>query len=334
MNDLLSTLRLFVRAARVGNFSSAGRELGLSQPSASRLIAALEEEVGATLFSRTTRAVTLTEAGATYLMRVEAILAALDEADHQARGTGELRGSLRVGTSSSFVLREIIPRLPAFLKQHAALKIELVADDRYQDLVTEGIDVAFRFGALPDSSAMARKIIHLPRILMASPDYLRERGTPTMPSDLAHHSVIIGPAHPSPTFAFRSSVRVDSNLAISINEGATASAVAGLGIAASSENSARAEFEAGQLVRVLPDWDFGSMEVNALFVSGKTIKPAARAFADFLLRSSAHLARGSRKRVRTSKPIDRAVPTCVCKWHPYVMIAACPVTSSSATARQ
>ncbi|HUC77704.1 MAG TPA: LysR substrate-binding domain-containing protein, partial [Vicinamibacterales bacterium] len=123
----------------------------------------------------------------------------------------------------------------------------------------------------------------------ASPDYLRERGTPTLPSELPHHSMIIGPAHPSPTFSFRkdgrvASVRVDSQLAITINEGATASAVAGLGIAASSENSARAEFEAGKLVRVLPDWDFGSMEVNALFVSGKTIKPAARAFADFLLR--------------------------------------------------
>jgi DNA-binding transcriptional LysR family regulator len=289
MNDRLSALRLFARAARVGNFSSAGRELGLSQPSASRLIAALEEEVGATLFSRTTRAVTLTDAGATYLMRVEAILAALDEADHEARGTGELRGSLRVGTSSSFVLREIIPRLPAFMEQHPALKIELVANDRYQDLVTEGIDVAFRFGALPDSSATARKIIHLPRILMASPNYLRERGTPTTPSDLAHHSVIIGPAHASPTFSFRkdgriTSVRVDSQLAITINEGATASAVAGLGIVASSENSARAELKAGKLVRVLSDWDFGSMEVNALFVSGKTIKPAARAFADFLLR--------------------------------------------------
>jgi DNA-binding transcriptional LysR family regulator len=287
MNDRLSALKLFARAARVGNFSRAGRELGLSQPSASRLIAALEEEVGATLFSRTTRAVTLTEAGATYLIRVEAILAALDDADHEARGTGELRGSLRVGTSSSFVLREIIPRLPAFMKQHPSLKIELVANDRYQDLVTEGIDVAFRFGALPDSSATARKIIHLPRILMASPDYLREWGTPTMPSDLARHSVIIGPAHPSPTFSFRkdgrvASVRVDSQLAITINEGVTASAVAGLGIAASSESSAQAELEAGKLVRVLADWDFGSMEVNALFVSGRTIKPAARAFADFL----------------------------------------------------
>lgn len=289
MNDRISALRLFARAARVGNFSSAGREVGLSQPSASRLIAALEEEIGATLFSRTTRAVTLTEAGATYLTRVEAILAALDEADQEARGTGELRGSLRVGTSSSFVLREIIPRLPAFMKQHPALKIELIANDRCQDLVTEGIDVAFRFGTLPDSSVTARKIIHLPKILLASPDYLRERGTPTMPSDLAHHSVIIGPAHPSPTFSFRkdgrvTSVRVDSRLAITIKEGATASAVAGLGITASSENITRAELQLGQLVRVLPDWDFGSMEVNALFVGGKTIKPAARAFADFLLR--------------------------------------------------
>lgn len=289
MNDRLSALRLFARAARVGNFSGAGRELGLSQPSASRLIAALEDEVGATLFNRTTRAVTLTEAGATYLMRVEAILAALDEADHEARGTGELRGSLRIGTPISLGLREIVPRLPAFMKKHPALKIELRATDRYPDLVTESLDVSFQFGPLPDSSAMARKLIHQARILTASPDYLRERGTPTMPSDLAHHAMIISPAHPSPTFSFRkdgrvASVRVDSPLSITTNEVATASALAGLGIAASSENSARAEVEAGELVRVLPDWDFGSMELNALFVSGKTVKPAARAFADFLLR--------------------------------------------------
>lgn len=123
---------------------------------------------------------------------------------------------------------------------------------------------------------------------MASPSYLRERGTPKAPSDLAHHSVIIGPAHCSPTFCFRkdgriASVRVDSQLAVTINEGATAGAVAGLGIAASSENSARTGLEAGKFLRVLSDWDFGSVEVNALFVSGKTIKPAARAFTDFLV---------------------------------------------------
>ncbi len=281
-------MKLFSRAGRVGSFSSAGRELGLSQPSASRLIATLEAEVGATLFNRTTRAVTLTDAGATYLARVEAILAALDEADHEARGTGELRGVLRIGTPISFGLREIIPRLPIFMKQHPALNIELRVTDRYPDLVTEGLDVSFQFGELPDSSAALRRLIHQPRILTASPSYLQERGTPAVPSDLAHHAVIISPAHPSPTFSLRkdgraTTVRVNNHLAITMNEGAIASAVAGLGIAISSLNSARAELESGALVRILSDWDFGSMEVNALFVSGKTIKPAARAFTDFLV---------------------------------------------------
>lgn len=288
MKDRLTALKLFVRAGHMGNFSSAGRELGLSQPSASRLIAALEVEVGATLFNRTTRAVTLTDAGATYLTRVETILAALNEADHEARGTGELRGVLRIGTASSFVLREIIPRLPKFLSAHPELRVELVSNDRYQDLVTEGIDVAFRRGSLPDSSATARKLMDDPRILAAAPSYLKERGTPLMPSDLAQHAVIIGPAHLSPTFSFSkdgrvASVRVKSQLTVTINEGAIAGAKTGLGIVAAALNSARVELESGTLIRVLPDWDFGSMEVNALFVSGKTIKPAARAFTDFLI---------------------------------------------------
>jgi DNA-binding transcriptional LysR family regulator len=221
------------------------------------------------------------------MMRVEAILGALDEADHEARGTGELRGVLRIGTSSSFVLREIIPRLGPFLKEHPALRVELLCNDRYQDLVTEGIDVAFRFGPLPDSTAIARKIVDAPRILSAAPSYLAERGTPRMPSDLVHHAVIVGPAHLSPTLSFRkdgrlASVRIDSQLTVTINEGVVASAVAGLGIAPSSMISVRHAIHSGTLVRVLPDWDLGSMEVNALFVSGRTIKPAARAFADFL----------------------------------------------------
>ncbi|WP_262271496.1 LysR family transcriptional regulator [Microvirga yunnanensis] len=288
MNDRLTALKLFARAARVGSFSSAGRELGLSQPSASRLIAALEADVGATLFRRTTRAVTLTDAGATYLTRVEAILTSLEEADHEARGTGELRGVLRVGTSSSFLLREITPRLPKFFSAHPALRVELLSNDRYQDLVTEGIDVAFRFGNLPDSSATARKVIDVPRVLAASPLYLEKHGTPMKPSDLAHHAVIIGPAHESPTFSFRkegrvASVRVQSRLVVTIIEGAIASAKAGLGIVAVSLQSAKAELESGELIRILADWDFGSLEVNALFVAGRIIKPAARAFTDFLV---------------------------------------------------
>ncbi|MHC4042886.1 LysR family transcriptional regulator [Bradyrhizobium sp. 23AC] len=275
MNDRLTALKLFARAARVGSFSRAGRELGVSQPSASRLIAALEGELGATLFSRTTRAIALTDAGATYLMRVDAILASLEEADHEARGTGELRGVLRVGTSSSFVIREITPRLSKFLSAHSALRVELLSNDRYQDLVAEGIDVAFRFGSLPDSSATARKVIEVPRILTAAPQYLEERGTPLTPSDLAQHAMIIGPAHLSTMLSFRKegrveSVCVQSNLSVTIAEGAIVGAKAGLGIAASSLISAKAELETGALVRILADWDLGSIEIYALFGNGRT----------------------------------------------------------------
>lgn len=288
MRDRLTALRLFARVAHMGNFSTAGREMGLSQPSASRLIAALESDIGATLFVRTTRAVSLTEAGTNYLIRVEEILAGLDEADHEVRGTGELRGVLRIGTPISLGLREIVPRLGKFMSRHPALKLEIRATDRYPDLVTEGIDVSFQFGALQDSGATARRLIQQPKILAASPDYLRKHGIPRTPLDLEHHSVIISPAHRSPNFSFRKdgremSVRPGSRLDITINEGAIASAVVGLGIAVSGETSARAELEAGQLVRVLGDWDLGSIEVNALFASGKTIKPAARAFTDYLI---------------------------------------------------
>src|SRR5258708_8386096 len=115
MSDRLFALRLFARIAHTGSFSRGGGELGLSQPSASRIAAELEREVGAALLTRTTRGVTLTEAGADYLARIEPLLAALEEADHAARGTGELRGTLRVALASHFGVRQLTPRLPAFI---------------------------------------------------------------------------------------------------------------------------------------------------------------------------------------------------------------------------
>src|ERR1700744_4469277 len=114
MNDRFFSLQLFARVARTGSFSTASRELDISQPTASRIVAALENQVGAALLLRTTRAVTLTEAGSDYLARIEAVLAALDEADHAARGTGELRGVLRIATSAAFAVRGVIPRLSQF----------------------------------------------------------------------------------------------------------------------------------------------------------------------------------------------------------------------------
>src|SRR5688572_24859466 len=193
MSDRLSALRLFARIARTGSFSRAGRELGLSQPSASRIAAALEREVGAALMTRTTRGLTLTEAGADYLARIEPILAALEEADHAARGTGELRGILRVALTLAFGVREVIPVLPPFMQLHPALRINLLMNDRNQDLVAEGIDVALRFGGLEDSTATARRLGASPRLLVASPSYLARAGSPDTPESLANHEVIVGP---------------------------------------------------------------------------------------------------------------------------------------------
>ena len=259
MNDQLAALRLFVRVARSGSFSRAARELAMSQPTASRAIAALEKEAGAALFTRSTRALKLTEAGARYLERIEPLLDSLAEADHELRGTGELKGVLRVGLSSSLAVRAIIPALPRFAEQHPALRIELLIDDKRQDLIVEGVDVALRFGSMSDSSAVARRVMSTPRVVAASPAYLRRAGVPRTPADLATHRAIIGVSGVGPGWTFNRTghdevtVRVDGQVSANQNEAAVASAVAGLGIVATTREGCRAELEAGTLVELLPD---------------------------------------------------------------------------------
>jgi DNA-binding transcriptional LysR family regulator len=287
MNDRLAALKLFVRVSQSQSFSGAGRELGLSQPSVSRIISDLETDVGAALLTRTTRAVTLTEAGVHYLARASAILSAVDEADLEARGTGELRGTLRVGLSSSLAIRGVIPALPPFMARHPALKLDLLMNDQRHDLVSEGVDIALRFGALQDSTAMARRLLAWPIILAASPAYIAEHGDPETPADLAAHAIIIGPAGVAPSWTFRKDGRVmsmalEGQLTVTNNEGAIAASLAGLGIMSSASAGCRAELECGMLVRILPAWNMGSIELNALFASGRGAKPSARAFADFL----------------------------------------------------
>jgi len=291
MTDSLQALRLFSRVARTGSFSRAGRENNLSQPSVSRIIADLEKSIGVQLLTRTTRALTLTEAGPDYLARIEPILTALEEADHAARGTGELRGLLRVGLSSSFSVRVVIPRLPGFLDKHPALRLDLVMEDRRQDLVSEGVDVALRFGPPGNSTAMARKITTARRVLVASPKYLKRAGTPASPADLASHAVILGPtgrAIEGWTFEKDGrtlSVRIEGRVTTNANEGAVAAATAGLGICSTGEWGSAAERKSGALVEVLPDWKMESVEIHAVFPAGRAAKPSARAFAEYLARS-------------------------------------------------
>jgi len=289
MNDKLLALRLFVRVAHTGSFSAAARELDLSQPSVSRIIAALEEDVGAALVIRTTRAVTLTEVGNDYLTRVEAILATLEEADHVARGSQELRGSLRVALPASFGVREIVPVLPDFLTRHPLLNVSLLMSDQRQDTIKEGVDVALRLGELTDSTATARLIGRTQRLIVASPAYLKTRGLPDTPADLAAHAAIVGPAGTSAgTWAFHKdgqsiSARINARLTVSYNEAAIAAAVAGIGIATTSLWGCRAELASGSLIQLLADWKMGEVEVHGMFTPGRLPKPSARALVEYLI---------------------------------------------------
>ena len=289
MNDKLLALRLFVRVARTGSFSAAARELDLSQPSVSRIIAALEKDVGGALVTRTTRAVTLTDVGNDYLTRVEAILASLEEADHAVSGSRELRGSLRVALPASFGVREIIPVMPGFLARHPSLNVSLLMSDQRQDTIKEGIDVALRLGELADSSATARLIGRTRRLVAASPTYLKARGTPETPADLAAHAAIVGPAGTSAgKWTFEKdgqsvSARINNRLTVSVNEAAVAAAVAGIGVVTTALWGCRAELASGSLIQLLPDWKMGDVEVHGMFTPGRLPKPSARALVEYLI---------------------------------------------------
>jgi DNA-binding transcriptional LysR family regulator len=288
MSDRLFALRLFARVARKGSFSAAGRDLNIPQSTASRTIATLEREIGVALFVRTTRAVTLTDAGQDFLARIESVLTELDEAEHAARGTGELRGILRIGVGTNFAVREVIPRLSDFMTRHPALRIDLTMNDQREDLVAEGVDVALRFGLLRDSTATVRRILAWPRVLAASRAYLDSAGSPLTPADLPRHAIILGPASLGGHWSFRkgdtaASFQVEGKLTIRASLGAVAASVEGLGIVMTPLGACRRELESGELVRLLPEWDAGTVELNAIYANGKAAKPSARAFVDYLI---------------------------------------------------
>ncbi|MFJ3522511.1 LysR family transcriptional regulator [Pseudomonas sp. NPDC090203] len=289
LKDIVA-LRIYTRVARLGSFSAAARESGLAQSQVSRMIAELEASLGARLLSRTTRAVTPTEAGLEFLMRVEPILAAVDDAENSVRETGELRGLLRIGMPATMGLRIVIPRLSTFTEQHPSLHLELLLEDQWQDMVKDAVDVGIRVGHLPDLSGTARQIGLMRRVLVASPDYLAEHGTPECPADIQSHRVVGGPAGSQVTSwqlernGEQSSVSPNAQLSINNTAGALTAAVGGLGIVSTTSWACAADLKAGTLVQVLPEWKMAELPVHAYFPMGRTTRMSARVFVDFLAR--------------------------------------------------
>jgi DNA-binding transcriptional LysR family regulator len=289
MSDRLQELAVFVRAAESGSFSRAARELGLSQPSVSRIIGELETRLGVKLLLRTTRRITVTDAGALFLTRAREILAEIEDAEDAARGVDSLRGTIRIAMPIIYGTRQIIPRLPKFLTAHPLLRVELSVVDERQDLVAEGADIAIRLGPLDDSAFGARKLETLPRLLVAAPSYLAVRGTPRTPADLASHDCIFGPGLFGRTsWSFtrngtETSVDVRGRITTDSGPGVFASVLAGLGISMTSPVMAGSEIKSGALVPLLKSYKLAPVDVHTVFPSGPRPSTKVRALVDYLV---------------------------------------------------
>lgn len=285
MKDLLG-LRVYSRAARLGSISGAARECGLSQSQASRIIADLEASLGAVLLSRSTRAVVPTEAGAEFLIRVEAILDAIEDAQNLVREGGELRGLVRISMPSTIGYREVIPRLEGFTAQHPGLRLQVILEDQRQDLVRDAVDVAIRLGKLSDASATAQLLTSIPRVILAAKSYVDQAGMPTSPEDLMNHRIIGGPSGTAGWTFVRDGeavvIDLQPHVSVNDNEGAVVAAIAGLGICSTPMRSYRKELLDGTLVEVLAEWKRPPVEVHAYFPLGRSTRIAARSLVNYL----------------------------------------------------
>src|SRR5260370_5463792 len=190
--DRFQSLECFVRVVETGSFTAAARDLGLGQPTVSKLVSALEERLGTRLLMRSTRRLAVTESGRALYDRARGVLAELDEAEAGARGAAtELTGRLRVSAPVTFTRLHIAPRPGSFLSAHPRVNFEMILDDRFLDLLAENIDVAIRTGALADSSQTARKLGSGERLVVARRDYFGARRPTRTPADLARHDAIL-----------------------------------------------------------------------------------------------------------------------------------------------
>jgi DNA-binding transcriptional LysR family regulator len=279
---------LFVRTVESGSFSKTAREFGLTQPSVSRAIAALERRLGVKLLVRTTRQVSATDAGEALLARARDALLAIDEAEGAARGADHLSGVLRVALPPGYGVWRIVPLLPPFALKHPLLKIDLMMSDRYENLIAEGADLALRIGDLPDSSFIARKLESARRLFISSPSYLARRGAPASLADLARHDLISGPADVADqTWVARHNGRVERQ-AVSPRihsrsaTGVIACVVAGLGIAVGSSWMCADALASGEAVEILADYALDPVTAYVVFPAGRRPSQRARAFSDYV----------------------------------------------------
>ncbi|WP_313602573.1 LysR family transcriptional regulator [Rhizobium sp.] len=291
MLDRIAGMEVFARVAAIGSLSGAARALNMSPTMATKHMAALEDRLGVKLLHRTTRKITLNEAGRRYLESVERILLELSEADATAAAERmEVGGTLRVNVPVSFGVREIVPLLAELADLHPALSVDLGLSDRPVDLVEEGWDVAIRIGRIEDQSLIARRIARCRMLLAASPAYLAKRSPPASVSELGSHNCLgytlsssVGPDRWRFGLDGSIIVPVTGNLHANNGDALVAAALAGQGMIYQPTFLVGDEIRAGRLVSITLDEPLMELPgVFAIYASNRRPPAKVRAFIDFL----------------------------------------------------
>ena len=288
--DRLQAMEMFVRVVETGSFSKAAREFATTQPTVTKQVAATEARLKVRLLNRNTRGVSLTEAGALYYEKCKIIVREAEEADNVVRmRQTQAQGLLRVGSSVAFGRRVIVPLALDFMREHPQLQVDLSFEDRYTDLVAQGIDVAIRMGKLADSALGARFLGTNPWLMAASPRYLRKAGTPKRPQDLSGHETLIYSSVQGsdvwrvlPPRGEAVTVPVTARLRSNNLSAVLAAARSHMGIAALPWYVAADSLASGTIVEVLKGHSLPEQEIHAVYPSPKLVPQKVSAFIAFL----------------------------------------------------
>lgn len=284
--DRFGDLDVFAHVVTARSMSAAGRELKLSPAVISKRIRRLEDRLGVRLLQRTTRQLSLTEAGQGFYERVVAILGSIEESESWvSRGAGQARGTLRVSAPTSFGRMHIAPHLKPFLDANPMVNVELILSDAFVDIIGEGFDLAVRIADLRDSSLVAKRLAPNHRVLCAAPAYLDAHGVPQTLEELERHTLI---AHNADQWRLEGpegpvSVRVTGPLRTNSSEVVREALLAGLGIALRSTWDVGPELKSGALIRVLPAYSVGRrVAVYVVYPSRRHMEQKVRTFVDYL----------------------------------------------------
>jgi len=291
--DPLNSMDLFVDVVGAGSFSEAGRRRGLAASSVTRSINALEDDLGVRLLNRTTRRLSLTEAGRLYYERSRRIIAEVEDARLSVTQLEAApRGTLRLNIPVAFGRLHVVPTLPDFLARYPEVQIDLDMTDAFIDLVEDGVDLAIRIGELQDSSLIARRLAPNNRVICASPDYLRRAGTPIAPDDLRNHNCLIYKRQPTrAVWRLRDTqgtveIEVSGSLRSNNTDSLHAAALAGLGLTILPTWMVGPDIHRGALEIVFPGYRVspGAIDTSiyAVFPYNRHLSPKVRAMVDFL----------------------------------------------------